>query len=191
MSDDDQRKPDWDAYDKYLDALESRESSNTEAYDKAILTLSSAGLALSMVILKLFSSGVEPQFIAAIISSWILFFIAIFTTVLSFLVANLEIEVSEGLAKDLYIDRVTRDKLKKNKWSKRLEILTWTSGPAFILALLSVIFFAVGNVGSIKQDNLILDNKTLTERAVLLGRGSLSISDVKPILEGKRSINLI
>ncbi|MFT6188988.1 MAG: hypothetical protein ACJAW8_002035 [Oleispira sp.] len=163
-----QRNADWVAYNHYSDELDRRDFSNTEAYDKAILTLSSTGLALSIAMVKLFGADVELNSIPSLKLSWGLFFIAISSTVASFLVANRFIEDSRDDAYKIYIDGVDRNSLKPSVWAGRLKVLTRTAGFTFGLALVCVLFFAVDNVGNIQQKDSIIDNEKSSIQAMSL-----------------------
>ena len=87
-----------DRLEKELDVLRTRESSNTQMFDKAILTLSSAGLGFSLAFIKNIVSldktisvwGLNTATLLYV--SWLLFATAIATTLYSFLVSLRELQ---------------------------------------------------------------------------------------------------
>ncbi len=166
------KDPDWDGYNKYMDALEERELSNIEAYDKAILTVSSAGLALSIAMLDFFSAGSELLFVSFVVSAWVLFIVSIISTIGSFLIANLSINGSRGIAVKHYIDVVPDSHLERNKWDAWLITTTWVSGAAFSLALICVVTFAIANTNNKQLEGSMKTDKNTTSTMVLDGAGA-------------------
>jgi hypothetical protein len=73
---------------KARDELLERQFSNSESYDKAILTLSSAFLALSLTFLKDLHVAGPMQAVWALYLSWITFALAIVSTLVSFRVSD-------------------------------------------------------------------------------------------------------
>jgi hypothetical protein len=85
---------------KHLDEILERLSSNSEAYDKAILTLASALLALSVTFIKDLLPSSPINHVWLLYGSWIVLTAAIIGTVLSFRISD------AALAKQLdQIDR--------------------------------------------------------------------------------------
>ncbi|EGR1181158.1 hypothetical protein AABF50_004589 [Vibrio parahaemolyticus] len=78
MSDDIRQK----MYDELRDELYKRELSNSESFDKAILSLSSAGLAISLTFIKSIVSIDSAIFVYWLYASWVCFGVAIISTVL-------------------------------------------------------------------------------------------------------------
>ena len=73
---------------KHKDELLKRDLSNTENYDKAILTLSSAGLGFSLVAIKSIVPWESAVFVWLVISGWSLLLLSIIICLVAYLVSN-------------------------------------------------------------------------------------------------------
>jgi hypothetical protein len=128
----------------YFDIQEElfrRETINSEAYDKAILTYSSGALALSLGFLKDFALGAHPTNLTLLFVSWCLFVLAIFSTTLSFIFGKLAIVKQLEKAELYYIHGHGPGIDMPNKWAGRANFANWTSGFAFTAAaLLTAVF---------------------------------------------------
>lgn len=125
--------------------IDKRELSNTDNYDKNILTLSSAGLAISLTVFKDIASYGQTAHIWLLYSAWILFGCAILATIFSFLISNAALRAELGIAYKYYIEE---DESVFGKASLISKILGWVnifSGGFFVLAIISVITFGVFN----------------------------------------------
>lgn len=125
--------------------IDKRELSNTDNYDKNILTLSSAGLAISLTVFKDIASYGQIAHIWLLYSAWILFGCAILATIFSFLISNAALRAELGIAYKYYIEE---DESVFGKASLISKILGWVnifSGGFFVLAIISVITFGVFN----------------------------------------------
>ncbi|MCH9691143.1 MAG: hypothetical protein K0U59_03625 [Gammaproteobacteria bacterium] len=88
----------------YKGELYKRELSNSEAYDKAILSLSSAGLAISLTFIKFIVPLDKAVHLVFLKSSWILFLLSVTFVICSFLVGNKAIQFHLECAEQYYID---------------------------------------------------------------------------------------
>lgn len=84
--------------------VDKRELSNTDNYDKNILTLSSAGLALSLTLLKDIVSKEGPVCVFFLYASWVLFGLAILSTISSFLISNKALVKQLAIAERYYLN---------------------------------------------------------------------------------------
>ncbi|NPE56467.1 hypothetical protein HLB25_19530 [Dickeya dadantii] len=132
-------------YAVYKAEIDKRELSNTDNYDKNILTLSSAGLAISLTLLKDIVSKEGPLLSFFLYSSWILFGLAILSTIASFLFSNKALAKQLSIAERYYIDGDNDAFTSKNRWGDFTSCLNWLSGSFFILAIISVIIFGLAN----------------------------------------------
>ncbi|MCE2400059.1 hypothetical protein J4G08_04130 [Candidatus Poribacteria bacterium] len=82
--DDDQEKL-YEQYIKQDEELSKRDLSNVENLDKAILSLSSAGLGLSLVFIRNVVKLAEALHVWLLHLSWLMFVLAIISTLLSYL----------------------------------------------------------------------------------------------------------
>lgn len=142
-------------YADHVAEINKREISSSENFDKAVLTFSSAGLALSIGFVKDFvpiQIAVAPW---ALYLSWFLFTAATCATIASFLVSGHALEAQKGRAYAYYIEG-DDEALKRNSgWDRGTRFLNTTSGVAFLLAMvLSVVFIFINlEKGSAMKDS--------------------------------------
>src|ERR1700690_1411643 len=126
--------------------LLKRELSNSENFDKSILTYSSAGLAFSLGFLKDFVPIIDAAGGWLLYSSWICFTLAIVLTILSFMASQQAIETQLHLIERYYLHLDEKAFTEKNifsgvtAWSNRL------SGLAFVMAIVSTTIFVSINL---------------------------------------------
>jgi len=121
--------------------LSKRETSNSEAFDKAILTYSTGALALSLGFLKDFAITNGANNLGLLYWSWLLFVSCIASTVGSFLVGKLSNRVQLQKAENYYLHRDDRAYEKKNIPSLVTTAMNWLSGLSFCAgALLTALF---------------------------------------------------
>jgi len=145
MTDEERRE----AYEKYREELLKRQLSNDEAYDKAVLSLSSAGLAITLTLYDkiLPKEGVELVFL--LYASWILFAVAIISTIASFQISQKGLSIQENIAEKYYIEKDEKA-FNSNNWAANLTTkANIISGVDFMLAISS--FVALGLVNFNKQ----------------------------------------
>lgn len=140
----------------YKAEIDKRELSNTDNYDKNILTLSSAGLAISLTLLKDIVSKEGPTLVAFLYLSWTFFGLAILSTIASFLISNKALTKQLSIAERYYIDGDQNAFSEKNRWGNFTSLLNWLSGSFFILAIISVIVFGLSNFS--KRSQMDTDN---------------------------------
>lgn len=112
----------------YKKELEKRQLYNYSAYDKAILTLSSASFAFSLLIVKDFGS----QYLYIVFISWICFVVAIIGSLFSFYIANKAIEFElEYLGEN-----------EVNKWTKPSKQINNALGIIFSIGIIFILIFS-------------------------------------------------
>lgn len=142
-------------YADHVAEINKREVSSSENFDRAVLTFSSAGLALSVGFLKDFvpiQSAAAPW---ALYWSWALFTAATCATIISFLVSSQALEAQKGRAYAYYM-QADDDALRSgNFWDRGTRVLNYTSAASFLLAMiLSVVFISINlEKGSAMKDN--------------------------------------
>jgi hypothetical protein len=142
-------------YADHVAEINKREVSSSENFDKAVLTFSSAGLALSVGFLKDFvpiQSAAAPW---ALYWSWVLFTAATCATIISFLISSQALEAQKGRAYAYYM-QADDDALRSgNLWDRGTRVLNYTSAASFLLAMiLSVVFISINlEKGSAMKDN--------------------------------------
>jgi len=127
--------------------LLKRQLSNSENYDKAILSLSSAALALSLIAIKFIIPLNTANQLWAIKLSWIFFLITIIVSLAAFLVSNRAINKQLSIEEDYYIKGIVKAQTEKNIFSSINSVLNNITGIVFIAAISLVIYFVTINLG--------------------------------------------
>ncbi|MFT6138579.1 MAG: hypothetical protein ACJAUJ_001674 [Salibacteraceae bacterium] len=138
-------------HDKFRDDLLKRQLSNSEGYDKAILSLSSAGLALSLTAIKFIIPLDVAQSLWAIKASWWLFFVTIICALFAYLIGNKAISKQLVIAEKYYIKGLVSAQTEKNKYTAINSFLNNITGVTFVLAISLVIYFVTTNLHGDKQ----------------------------------------
>ena len=128
------------------DKIFQLKKSNSEAYNKAILTLSSAGLGLSLSLNKSLVSLDLAKCIYLIQSTWWLFLVAIVSTVISFKVGNIGLDKSRENSIKYYLQGKDEYRNKANPIANISRVLDCVSGIAFISAITCLILFVSENM---------------------------------------------
>ncbi len=142
-----EQNPDEEAkslYKETRDDLLKRQLSNSENYDKAVLSLSTIFLGLSLSFLK---NIIPLQYVIqlwVLYSSWASLALAVLCTLGSFLVSQIAINEQLKKAEDYYING-KRDALKKSSSAKWTDRLNWASGIFFIVGVVLTMVFVIGN----------------------------------------------
>lgn len=142
-------------YADHVAEINKREVSSSENFDKAVLTFSSAGLALSVGFLKDFVPIQSASAPWTLYWSWALFTAATCATIISFLVSSKALDAQKRRAHAYYLEG-DDDALKRgNVWDRGTRVLNYTSGGAFLLAMvLSVVFISINlEKGSAMKDS--------------------------------------
>jgi hypothetical protein len=133
-------------YADFIGEVNKRELSGSENFDKSVLTLSSAGLALSITFLKDFgplSSGAFPWMLYA---SWGMFTIATLSTMVSFQVSGKALNHQKVVARRAYMEGEEKAFDEVGFWSHVLLWLNRTSAVTFVAALSFTIAFIISNL---------------------------------------------
>ncbi len=137
---------DHDSYRQYVEEISKRQLSNNEAFDKAILTLSSAGLALSLTFFKFVVPVHEAKCIYIIEIAWFLFLAAIISTMISYVTSQRALKLELEYAERYYLEGNEEYESKNNPASNLTEILNIFSGIFFLGAIISVVYFVTNNI---------------------------------------------
>lgn len=139
---DEERREAVRIYEKYRQDSLDRQLSNSESYDKTVLTLSSAGLALSVGLLNLLLPTSQIKYFLMLKMSWFCFSAAIILSLVAYRISNAAISKQLALAERYYIDGDEAAFSHKNwltvanRWVNRL------LGIAFSIAIILVMIFA-------------------------------------------------
>lgn len=146
MTADDKRN---ELYAQTRDDLLKRQLSNNENFDRAILTLSSAGLATSVAFLR----GMDAEHgMPCLMLSWVSFVCAIVATLLSFQTSQAGIKRQLTLAEEYYLNKNDDALTAPNKPAEWTDRLAGWSAISFILGITLLLCFFGSNLHAITPD---------------------------------------
>jgi hypothetical protein len=154
-------------YDSFRDELLKRQLSNTENYDKSILTLSSAGLAISLVFLKSIVPMEKAECLFLMKTSWVFFLLTILVSLVAYLISNAAITKQLSISEDYYVNRMQSAFNKKNWLSLLNNWLNYCVGVLFGIAIIAVVAFVTLNLKNEDIDMTDKKTETTTTHAVL------------------------
>jgi hypothetical protein len=146
-------------YDKCREDLLKRQLSNNENYDKAILSLSSAALALSLTAIKFIIPIETAEYIFLLKLSWFFFLMTIICSLAAYLISNHAISKQLDITRDYYIEGFVDAQFKKNIFATVNNVANHITGILFIVALSLVITFITFNING---DRNMSKEKTTT-----------------------------
>lgn len=126
--------------------LLTRQLSNSERFDGAVLALSTGALGFSLTFLKDVVPIEKAQNLLLLIISWWLFGLAIISTLASFVASQLGIMKQLNYAQEYYINRKNEYLTKPNVPAKVTDFLNYASGLLFVAAVVLTITFVSTNV---------------------------------------------
>lgn len=147
MDEEHQNSPDgsdsdeYELYYKEEEELSKRELSNIENFDKAILSLSSAGLGLSLVLIKNVVKLAEANYVWILHFSWLLFVLAITSTLLSYLSAQSALDTQREFNEKYYLEGDEKAGQQISFTSRLTRFLSYVSVVTYILAVSSTALF--------------------------------------------------
>lgn len=127
--------------------LLNRQLSNTENFDKAIISLSTAGLGLSLAFIKDVVKIPEARYLVLLYFSWSLFGVAIVSTILSFVSSQSGINKQLYFAEKYYLEE-KEEFINKRNWQAQItNYLNIFSGIVFVGAIILTVIFVISNIG--------------------------------------------
>ena len=136
----------FDFYLQIRERLFQNQLSNAEGFDKAILSLSSAGLGLSFAFIKDIVPISHAEYIWLLEISWFFFVIAIISTLISYITSQAGLKNQLEYAEQYYVEEKEEFLNKPNYPAIATEWLGYVSAIMFIFAITSTTFFVVTNV---------------------------------------------
>jgi hypothetical protein len=122
-----------------------RELASADNFDKSVLTLSSAGLGLSLTFLKdIGTSSVSSPWM--LYASWVAFVLATLSTMTSFHVSMQAQSFQLNQADRLYMQGIEVALTEPNPWNRRTQWLNYLSAVSFGAALVLTAVFVIINV---------------------------------------------
>ncbi len=143
------------------DHLNEASLKNSEQLDKAILSLSAAGLALSLSFTKFITPISQAENLWLLHSSWVCFGLAIITTVLSLLTSSSALSIEREHIYKYYMEKNDTYANKSNCWGIITYWLNRFSAAVFILAMISTVSYVWSNS---QQEEAIMSQKQSTEK---------------------------
>jgi hypothetical protein len=128
------------------DELVKKQISNSENFDRSILTLSTSGLGISLAFIKDFVPLATAEVKTCLMLSWVLFAVAIISTMGSFLTSQKAITTQIDYSHKYYLERKDEYLALANPYSAATSRLNFAAGAAFIFAIFLTIFFSVYNL---------------------------------------------
>ncbi len=135
-------------FDKLRDDLLKRDLSNTENYDKAILTLSSSSLALSLTAIKFVVPIATASCIILLKSAWALLVLSVVCSLVAYLMSNKAMAVQLNNARDYYKNGLDDAFSRKNSYSTINLYLNLITGITFAIAVFLIVTFITINIES-------------------------------------------
>ena len=131
-------------YSDFWSEINKRQISNTESLDKALLSLSTAGLGFSLSIAKFVSLKNTDDYML-LYCVWTLFALTIISTVISFIVSQKALDNVLEYAEKYYLDNNTDYLNKEDNWIKSIRWISIFSVTTFLLAIIFAIIFSIEN----------------------------------------------
>jgi len=155
----DEKKERIRIFENHRDEINKRQLSNSESFDKAMLSLSSAGLALSLSFIKFIVplDKIEQTFF--LYATWWLFGLTIILTIVSLLVSQKALDNTLKYAEKYYLANDPNYFNKKDKWDDVTNWLNRVPAVTFILAIISVIIFTTQNFQINEKGENIMSNE--------------------------------
>lgn len=144
-------------YDALRDDLLKRDLSNTENYDKAILTLSSSSLAFSLAAIKYIVPVNTSDHVWLLESGWGLLSLSVIFSLAAYLVGNKAIAVQLANARAYYKEGIEDAFNRTNRPSKINSFLNHATGILLSVAIVAVVIFVGINLKAGETD---MSNKT-------------------------------
>lgn len=168
-------------YDNYRNELTLARQSSFEHFDRAILSLSSAGLGLSLAFLKDIVPLDEIAVLWLLFISWTLFSLSIMATLVSFVLARISIDKQLEYAEEYYVNRDESFFNKKNPYKLATTITNYISGICFLLAILMTVSFVSININiQVKEKRLMSKEQSPQEVPIQEGVVPANMQKVTP-----------
>ena len=145
-------KQNEELYAKFRDDCLTRQLSNTESFDKAIVTLSSAGLAISLTFFRYVIPVQLAEYLWLVKFSWALFILAIITSIIAYFVSNKAIDIQLNIAHKYYIENEEDAYNTNNGFDTFNKYLNISVAAFFCIAIIVFALFVTINLHSGDQE---------------------------------------
>lgn len=157
-----EQKESKEIYDKFREELSKRQLFNNEGYDKAVLSLSASGLALSLTAIRFITPLEKSSYLLLIQASWFLFLITVISSIIAYQISNKAISKQLEIAERYYIQALVSAEAESNPYLKFNSYLNITTGIFFCFAITFVVLFVTLNI-----ENQTMSNKKTIHNGVL------------------------
>lgn len=157
-----EQKEATDIFTSFRNESLKRQLSNTENYDKSILTLSSTGLAVSLTLLNIIHLN-TACYSWLLPLSWWLFLTCIALSLIAYQVSNLALNRQLDIAERYYINQEEEAFHQRNRFSEFNDRLNSVVGIVFICALSAIVVFFSLNLPHQRENMSNDDLKTSVE----------------------------
>jgi len=140
--------------------LQARHLANSDAFDKAVLALSTVFLGLSIGFLKDFIPLHLAQWQGVLVFSWLALVASVVLTVVSFFLGQQAALTQLEYAQQYYLEEKDEYLTKKNPQAIAAEWVDRVSAGAFVLAVVATVLFVVVNLegaGMVSRNKAIQD----------------------------------
>jgi hypothetical protein len=124
--------------------------SSTDAYDQALISLSSGVLGLSLAFIKDIVKLDKAVWLGFLYTSWVAFVLCVLITVISFRLSVAAQNKQLKYLEKYYLERRDEFFNKRSGYSKALTWLTWLAGAFFVTGLGATVIFCIENVARVK-----------------------------------------
>ena len=131
-------------YQKTREDLLKRQLSNNENFDRSILTLSSAALALSVTFMK--GGGSTHNFFALLVLAWVGFVFSIIVTIMSYLTSQQGITRQLNLAESYYLENNEDSLTARNLWAEWTDRFAYISATVFVFGIVMLLAYFSNNL---------------------------------------------
>lgn len=177
---DDAQKARLELLGKFRDDVLRRQLSNTENFDKAVLSLSTAFLGFSLAFLKDFTPFKEAVLAPLLPISWALFGLSIVATITSFFASQRGLAIQLEYAERYYLAGEESYLTKSNPAAAWTDRINYASAVSFVFAVIVTIVFTSANLasgGNMSEKNVrIIEGATVPTMQRVPGNVGISIN---------------
>lgn len=174
--------------------LLKRQISNAENYDKAVLSLSTFFLGLSLAFLKDFVPVQRAEWRSLLYGSWIVLTCAVVSTIASFLLSQRAIDVQLKKAEDYYL-RGDQVALGKSRIAKVTDWVNAVSGVLFVFGVsLATAFVIVNFERELKMSSeneseqvRLTEGATIPRMQEVVEKHGMPIPNIQPVPQNQPS----
>lgn len=173
------------AYTKYREELYKSILSNSENLDRTLITLSSASLAFSLVLIDKIVPFPTASFTLLIYFSWFCFAGSMISVIISYLIGQKAIRLQLEYAAEFFLKNKEEFSNKENRLYFYCECATLISSVCFMIGIITMVLFAVINL-NLKESKMSKNKPSvIQESAPILPMPQTSASQTQraaPIL---------